>query len=365
MNPLLPLERRISAFVRLGDEIAEIIAFLSSDRNDPDSKQSDFLDVLTKTRQANPWFTPDEVLHALKGWRQNLTSEKLNNWLKPYAEKIQKNLPARIAVINAGNIPLVGFHDFLSVLLSGNFYQGKNASDDTVLLPFLASRLINIEPDFAPFITFLPQLKDFDAVIATGSNNTARYFLHYFGKYPHIIRKNRNSVAVLSGKESSEDLIKLGEDIFRYYGLGCRNVSKLMVPVKYNFNQFFEAIYSRAEVMQHNKYMNNYDHHNVVLLMKTIPFLTNDFLILKEDPALTSGIAILHYEHYSNETELQVRLNTDKENIQCIAGRADYFSDVLNANQDWVAFGKTQLPELLDYADGVNTIEFLLGLNRN
>ena len=250
--------------------------------------------------------------------------------------------------MNAGNIPFVGFHDFLCMLISGNNYIGKNASDDTLLLPWIAEELIKIEPKFKERISFVEKLKDMDAVIATGSNNTARYFEYYFSKYPHIIRKNRNAVAVLTGDEPKEELNLLGEDIFRYFGLGCRNVSKLYVPRGYNFNGFFEAMFSYSQVMQHNKYMNNYDYNRAVFLMRQIPFLENNFLIIREDASIPSPISVVHYEFYDEAEKLKENLAEHKEQIQCIVGR------------DYIPFGQGQSPALWDYADGVDTMAFLL-----
>ena len=252
----------------------------------------------------------------------------------------------------AGNIPLVGFHDFLSVLLIGDHFVGKLSSNDNILLPFLAEELINIQPEFSNRIEFTKdRLPQFDKVIATGSNNTARYFEYYFKDKPHIIRKNRNSVAVLQGNETNEQLKALGEDIFQYFGLGCRNVSKLFVPKGYNFDVFFEAMYAYRDVINHHKYANNYDYNKAVYLMSSVKLLDNAFLLLKEDLNFSSPIGTLFYEFYSDEVQLQNRVKQEEENIQCIVG-THKFSEV--------DFGKAQHPELTEYADGVDTIKFLI-----
>jgi len=273
----------------------------------------------------------------------------MNRWLQPYEGLLKKNHPPKIiGIINAGNIPLVGFHDFLCVILSGNKYLGKNSSDDPYLMPFVTEKLLHIEPKLEGRISFTERLAGFDAVIATGSNNSARYFEYYFGKYPHIIRMNRNAVAVLKGDETEEDFKNLGRDIFQYFGLGCRNVSKLFIPKNYELKKIFEGIESCSCVSQHNKYMNNHDYNNAVYLLKKINFLDNGFLLLKEDEAIASPISVLYYEFYDDMKSLKQKLETEKEKIQCIAGK------------DFIPFGKAQQPQLWDYADGVDTMNFLL-----
>ncbi|MFQ3174573.1 MAG: hypothetical protein ACI8W0_001695, partial [Flavobacterium sp.] len=261
--------------------------------------------------------------------------------------------PKKIALILAGNIPLVGFHDFLSVLITGNSVIVKTSSNDQHLLPFIAKYIIAVEPKFAEKITFVEgKLEGFDAVIATGSNNTARYFEYYFKNTPSIIRKSRNSVAVLNGTETKEQLIALGEDIFRYFGLGCRNVSKLFVPKGYTFDAFFEAIFEYQEVIHYEKYANNYDYNKAVFLMSNYKLLDNGFLTLKEDISHASPISSVFYEFYDDIDDLQTRLSSESEQIQCVV------SAKLIENS--IPFGQTQQPSLSDYADNVDTISFLL-----
>ena len=258
-----------------------------------------------------------------------------------------------MGLILAGNIPLVGFHDFLSVLISGNNVLIKTSSNDQFLLPFLAKYLIAIEPELSNKITFVEgKLENFDAVIATGSNNTARYFEYYFKDKPSIIRKNRNSVAVLNGEETKEQLMALGEDIFRYFGLGCRNVSKLFVPKGYSFNAFFEAIFEYQDIIHYEKYANNYDYNKAVFLMSNFKLLDNGFLTIKEDSSYASPISSVFYEFYENLEELQIRLESESEQIQCIVSN--------NLVKNSIDFGQTQRPNLWDYADNVDTISFLL-----
>jgi hypothetical protein len=215
-------------------------------------------------------------------------------------------------------------------------------------MPFVAEKLLQIEPKLQGWISFTERLSGFDAVIATGSNNSARYFEYYFGKYPHIIRMNRNAVAVLTGDENEDDLKKLGLDIFQYFGLGCRNVSKLFVPRNYEFKKFFEGIESFSFVGHHHKYKNNHDYINAVYLLKQIPFLDNNFLILKEDEAIASPVSVVYYEFYDNPETLEQKLEQEKEKLQCIVGKG------------FIPFGKAQQPQLWDYSDGVDTMSFLL-----
>lgn len=310
----------------------------------------DFLSLITSSISYNGWFTPEQVCFALQSWADALTEDQLTSWLSRYDFSEVK--PKTVALILAGNIPLVGFHDFLCVLLSGHKVQVKTSSNDPLLLPFLAKYLIHIAPELADKISFAEgKLDQFDAVIATGSNNTARYFDYYFKDKPSIIRKNRNSVAVLTGAESAEQLALLGEDIFRYFGLGCRNVSKLFVPKSYSFTSFFEAIFPYQTVLKYEKYVNNYDYNKAVFLMSDFKLLDNGFLTLKEDTAYSSPISSVFYEYYDDLETVTQKLAEDHEKIQCIV------SNQLTPNT--IAFGQTQQPKLWDYADNVDTISFL------
>ncbi len=345
----MKLQQRINAFVKLGDFLNRFLTEQNQNTTLPDFED---LNQVIKTAQAyNGWFIKDNILYALQSWAGALTLKNLEKWTNNY--RFPDTQPKTIAVIMAGNIPLVGFHDFISVLISGNKVLAKLSSNDKHLLPFLAKKLIDFEPDFKPFIEFTNErLNRFDAVIATGSNNSARYFEYYFGKHPHIIRKNRNSIAILTGDETQEELERLANDIFRYYGLGCRNVSKLFIPETYTFDVFFKAMFSWKHLINQAKYMNNYDYNKAVYLMSDIKLLDNEFLLLKEDAGYSSPIAVLFYETYKNTDTLAKRLSNDAHNIQCIVS-----SQVKTNN---IPFGSTQKPQLWDYADGVDTIDFLL-----
>jgi hypothetical protein len=312
-----------------------------------------FISLINLSQSHNGWYTQENVHFSINSWAEALTEENLDKWLSNYSFSEVK--PKTVALILAGNIPLVGFHDFLSVLISGHKVLIKTSSNDQHLLPFLAKYLISVNTKFENYITFVEgKLENFDAVIATGSDNTARYFEYYFKDKPSIIRKNRNSVAVLNGSESSEQMIALGEDIFRYFGLGCRNVSKIFILKNYNFDLFFNGMFPYQDVIKYEKYANNYDYNKAVFLMSNFNLLDNEFLIIKEDSSYASPISSVFYEFYDDLTDLKNRLQTDQEKIQCIV------SNDLVKNS--IAFGKTQKPNLWDYADNVDTIDFLINL---
>jgi hypothetical protein len=310
-----------------------------------------FKHQLKLAQEYNGWFTKENLCFALKQWSLLLQEEVLDQWLSSYSIPVKN--PKNIAIIMAGNIPLVGFHDYLSALVCGHNICVKQSSNDKQLLPFLSAYLTHIDPTLKGTITFRQeQLKDFDAVIATGSDNTARYFEYYFKNKPSIIRKNRNSVAVLTAKETAANLKGLAEDIFRYYGLGCRSVSKLFVPKGYNFDAFFNAIYNWHPIMNSAKYANNYDYNKAVYLMSEFDLLENGFLMLKKDEHYASPIATLFYEFYEDIEQLKLKIQNDSEQIQCVVSK-DFLHNEVN-------FGTTQLPNLGDYADQKDTVDFLL-----
>ncbi|MGM0497630.1 MAG: acyl-CoA reductase [Bacteroidota bacterium] len=352
----MDLQKRIKAFLKLGEILNQ---FVYNENTNIDASRHAFLEEKTeKAVDQNSWFTKDDVLTALKGIGTMLKEEKTEAWLNEYPDlNNQVKKPQTIGVVNAGNIPLVGFHDFLCTLISGNNYLGKLSSKDKILLPALRDILIDYEPEFSKHIHFEEnQLKNFDAIIATGSDNTARYFHYYFGKYPNIIRKNRNGVAVIPEGYSMEDLKNLADDIFLYYGLGCRNVSKLFLPENFEINHFFENIeHYHDKLINHHKYANNYDYHKSIYLMNQIPHLDNGFALLKEDEAITSPISTIFYEPYQDIEQVKEKLELHNEEIQCVVSYPD---TIRNA----VPFGKAQFPELWDYADNIDTLDFLLSL---
>jgi len=355
MTELPVPESYIHAFAELGNIMRMAAKNYRTESSEFVSKYPELLQAMQAASLYNPWFTPSSVASALDAWGQLLTAEEIGNWLKPYcAHRVIKE--KTVAVVMAGNIPVVGFHDFMCVLLSGNNFIGKLSGDDKILLPALAEELCKTEPAFREKITFTEStLKGFDAIIATGSNNTARYFEYYFANYPHIIRKNRNGVAVLTGQEDESAIMRLGSDICSYFGLGCRNVSKVFIPAGYAPENLFAAIEPYNRVLNdHYKYMNNYSYYRSILLLNQTPHLDNNVFILTESTAYTSPIPVLNYEFYDDLNALKNKLMQDDELIQCIA------TDAFTGSKT-VKLGHTQNPGLNDYADGIDTMKFLMG----
>jgi Acyl-CoA reductase (LuxC) len=334
----MTLEERIQAFEILGNSLE-------------DQPTNEFQSLAERVRQENPWFTEANVRMAVNGVRKLLQPNELRDWAGDYALNTQ---PKKIAVVMAGNIPMVGFHDFLCILICGHSIMIKSSSKDTVLMKFITDRLIDIEPRFRDRIEFAEQLKGFDAIIATGSDNASRYFEYYFGKYPCIIRKNRTSVAILHGNETDDELKTLGTDVFSYFGLGCRNVSKICLPSGFNVERLFRAWEPFRDIIHHHKYCNNYDYQKSILLVSSTPFLDNGFVMLLETSRLVSPIAVVYYEYYENKTALNNTLEAMASKIQCI---------VENTPESSVRFGQAQFPGLGDYADQVDTLRFLTELN--
>ncbi|MDH5366371.1 MAG: acyl-CoA reductase [Cyclobacteriaceae bacterium] len=331
----MTLNQRIEAFSNL--------------RNYLIKSSSELEQIIQLSIQHNAWYTENSIRKVIDGILVMLEKDKLTEWLQQY--DLINSKPKNIGTIMAGNIPLVGFHDFLCVLITGNYLIAKLSSQDAYLLPHIAEKLIEFNEGFKERIHFVEKLEKVDAIIATGSDNSARYFESYFGKYPNIIRNNRTSIAILDGNESSEELLKLGDDIFQYYGLGCRNVSKLFVPDNYSFNHFFKSIERFSDIYTHNKYRNNYEYNKSIYLINKVKHLDNGFLLITENKELVSPISVVYYETYTSLSSLKEKIKRQGDKIQCI---------VSNSN---TAFGKAQQPEVWDYADNIDTIEFLLSLN--
>jgi hypothetical protein len=296
---------------------------------------------------SNGWFSPNFVNEAISAIGSILNENSIESLCKSK----ETGKPKTVALICAGNIPMVGFHDLMCALLSGHRVLLKMSSDDNVLMPYFIRLLIHYEPRFQDIIgTADGKLSGFDAVIATGSNNTSTHFQYYFGKYPNIIRKNRTSIAIITGNESLADLKNLGRDVFLYYGLGCRNVGKLLVPEGYDFRLFFENIIDYGFVIDNNKYANNYDYHRALFLLEQQVFLDNNFLIVKESTDLHSPVATLYHSHYKDYSEAEAFIEANKEHLQCVVGAG------------YIPFGYSQQPVITDFADNINTYEFLLSL---
>lgn len=345
------INQRIEVFAEIGSFLKQFSSKAPASHHLNNTFFEPMLSAIGRSKAENGWVTEDNVRNALSAWGDELTRKKLSKWVNNYAF-VEPGAPRNVAIIMAGNLPLVGFHDFLTVLLFGHRAVAKLSSDDKRLLPVIAQMLIELHPEFKERIAFVEKVENPEAVIATGSNNTARYFEHYFGKYPNIIRKNRTSVAVLTGDETEEQLTALGQDIFRYFGMGCRNVSKLYVPEDFDLNRIFAAILPFAEVIQNHKYANNYDYHRAIFMLNKQPFLENGFVIFKEGESLHTPVSVIHYQRYSDRDALTNHLAAQAEELQCIVGYAS----------GQIPFGQTQCPTLWDYADGVDTASFLLNL---
>ncbi len=339
----MKLKERISAFAELGERLRSAIP---GPGKKGDQQLSELIDM---QQHKNSWFTPANVTSAIEAIAKKLTPDNLNKWTGMYPGLSIENQPYTVGIIMAGNIPLVGFHDFLCVLITGNSILAKTSSKDSDLIVFVADLLCSINKGFNDLIRFTDgTLSGFDAVIATGSNNSSRYFEYYFSGYPSIIRKNRNSVAVLKGNETDEEIEQLGYDVFSYFGLGCRNVSKIYIPEDYDLNKILKKWDKFSGLIHNNKYANNYDYNKAVYLVNKDKFLDSGYLLLKEEKGLSSPVSVLYYEHYRSYTSILQQIEEMKDRIQCTVGTG------------YIPFGKSQQPELWDYSDGTDTIDFLL-----
>jgi hypothetical protein len=316
--------------------------------------------VIHQAYMENRWFTPENIQFALKSIAQQmLDSDRLKAWATTYPIHSSLHPEHTIGIVMAGNIPLVGFHDWLCVFVAGERAKIKMSEKDKTLLPFLIALLGEWSHESREYTIFCGEhepLRDFDAVIATGSNNTARYFEQYFAAYPHIIRRNRNAVAILDGTETMADFYALGHDIFTFFGLGCRNVSKIYVPQNYNFEPLLEGLHEYKELANHDKYRNNFDYNTTLYIMNNIPYMNNGCVILREDPALSSRISSIHYEYYSDLAALTVKTDQQREEIQCVV------SKIQLPSIETLPLGQTQSPALSDYPDGVDVMLWLTNL---
>ena len=340
------LEKRIDALVRLGDVL---------------HRDAEMEELIAKAASYNPWFTPEFCRTAIDAIADRmLTAEKLNEWLAQYEIGEDDEDVKSVGIIMAGNLPLVGFHDFLCAYISGYNIKIKLSGKDDVLFPYVYQKLLEIDESLKNKSAIIERLEGFDAVIATGSNNTNRYFEYYFRDYPKILRRNRNSIAILTGNESDEELYGLADDIFMYFGFGCRNVSKLYVPEGYDITRLFPYFEKYKWMHSHTKYMNNYDYNRTLLLLNRTIHLANEIIMLEENTAISSPVSVLYYEAYPDVKKLSESIQSNINGIQCIvAGKSVQFGgEFVNI----VYFGNTQKPELWDYADDVDTLSFLISL---
>ncbi len=341
----MDIQDRITAFCQLGNSLQR---FLKNEKENPN-----LLQIIEQEQYANAWFTPFFIHHRLQSIVNSLKEPLLTNWLQKY--NISAHQQKIVGVIMAGNLPLVGFHDFLSVLLVGDKIVAKLSSQDKHLLPAIYELLIQIEPKFEQQIVFSEdKIGHVDKVISTGGSNSAKYFAYYFKDKPNIIHSHCNSIALLDGKETDEDLNLLADDILLYFGLGCRSVSKIFVPENYNFERLFKALDKyKTQIGQHHKYLNNLEYQKTVHLINRIPFLDQGLLVVKECSDLASPIAVLNYEYYQDKQTILEHIFSLGNKLQCVVGKAQ-------ANKQIVPFGKAQYPALNDYANNIDTIAFLL-----
>jgi hypothetical protein len=344
-------EQRISGLVQLGlamNTLANAPHWPGYESGISETEFDQFRAAELLASHKNGWFTIPEIRRALIHWSISLASEKVHRWMSVYG---QTHHAKRVGIICAGNIPMVGLHDVICVLMSGHHAIIRLSSADDILIPAVIKVWQSFDPEIIPFCEWVyGTLPPTDAVIATGSNNTLRYFEYYFSKKPHVFRGNRTSVAVLSGQESDEELNELGNDIFAYFGLGCRSISKVFLPKDYDLQKIFAALYSYREIANHNKYANNYDYHRALWMMNSESILENGFVILRESEALHSPVATLYYEYYTSADDLDNKLKEIKPMLQCVVGRGHF------------PFGSSQSPELSDYADECDTMAFCLSL---
>lgn len=313
------------------------------------TEYNELVKVVNQQPVLNPWFTKENVLKSMYEWSNSLTEEKLSEFC---AEYLFSQQPKNILLVMAGNIPLVGFHDVICVLLSGNRALCKLSSDDKTLLPAMTKLLTILNPDFEGSISFLTgPVTQIDAVIATGSDNSSLHFEQYFGKYPHLFRKNRTSVAVITGDENEAELEALGKDMFEYFGKGCRNVTHLLLPDGYDVNRIIANLIGYGNSINHNKYANNYDYNRAIFLMNKVTFLDNNFALFRESGSIHSPLSVIHYQFYSIPEEIELFLKDNYDSIQLVVGK------------DYVPFGHAQCPKLDDFADNLNTLSFLNSLN--
>ena len=338
-------EKQISGLAQLGFYINKFLEVKPENYNEIDEK---FAALLRKSEIENSWFTQESQRFALKQWADLLTEENLNHWLSKYKPSHDSK---KVGLILAGNIPMVGFHDVISVILSQHIALIKLSTKDRTILPFLLNKWQEFSEAELQY-EFVEKLQDFDAVIATGSNNTARYLEYYFKDHLSIIRKNRTSIAVLKGDETPEELQLLAEDIFRYYGLGCRNVTRLFIPQDFVIDGLFENFLNFKEIINHNKYANNYEYNRAIYLLNQERFWDNNFVMLKEDEALFSPLSVINFTRYKNIDVVKSFINENEENIQAIVAKPEL-------GLDSIALGEAQNPDLETYADHVDTMQFL------
>lgn len=333
--------------IKLGDRI-KAWATVGNILNNLSPEEESY--VTARPQAENPWFTKDNVKQAIQGIIKYLDEAKLRQWAKGLPEQVAS--PRKIGVVMADNVPLAGFHDVLTVLISGHILMAKLNPKDTFLIKYVTGILHEIEPRFQHHTIFAERLNEADAIIATGRDHLAKHFEHYFSHIPHIIRKNRSSCAVLNGKETHEELLTLGKDMFLYFGLGSQNVSKLYVPEGYDFSRLLDALSAYADLLHHHRYSNHYDYHKSIYLVNREPHYDTGFALLRQSTALLSPVSVIYYEEYTDQLMLDQMIAANREQIQYIVSQNAWYADSY-------PFGKAQEPELWDYAGSIDTLAFI------
>lgn len=345
----LTLSERIQVLADLGNYLREEI--------NPGKTSSKIFDTLLRqVEHENPWFTSVFIRKAVEAWSKLLNKDLLEAFIEPYLGLLAKpsKEPKVVLLVLAGNIPLVGMHDLVCCFLSGEKALIKLASKDRLLLPFLTSWMIQNHPTTKNYFDYVEGIaSEFTHVIATGSDNSARYFEHYFSKYPSVIRKNRSSIGIITPNTTQDELRLLGQDIFSYFGLGCRNVTQLFIPYNYEFDQLQKAFTEHRDIYNHNKYANNYDYQKAIYLMNQVGFYDLGHVLLVEDKRIKSPLGVLHFTYYNDTSEIAAFVTANTDNIQCIVSDS-------SCSVQHVDFGTAQYPDLWDFADQIDTLQFLL-----
>ncbi|TRZ69931.1 MAG: acyl-CoA reductase [Bacteroidetes bacterium] len=346
----MDIRNRIQTFVEAGRILKSFPQPAQGNRPHP------LLEASLKAEAMNPWFTRDYIRYALNALGESLSGGMMEQWLDPYMKSFERCTEEQktIGVVTAGNIPLAGFHDFICVLISGHAFCGKLSRQDNCLLPAISGIMENINPAVKDFIQFTDEpFTKVDAIIATGSDNTYRYFEKYFSRFPNIIRKNRNGVAVLTGYENANELSGLASDVMLYFGMGCRSVSKIYIPADYDVTKLSAFFEPWSDLIRHNKYYNNYEYQKSIRIVNKKPYCDFGNLLLSEENSLASPVSVLNYERYADMKVLREDLAGLSEKIQCVVSASD-------PGVSYILPGSAQTPRLWDYADGTDTLDFLL-----
>ena len=300
----------------------------------------------------NPLFTINMQHEALKIiCKKFLNINCLHNWLTPYKELLFER-ESTVGIVMAGNLPLVGFHDFLVTMASGSRAQIKLSGKDR-LLPALFEMLCEINPYWRARVAFTEHLpENIDLLIATGGEEASKFFKSEYDEIPKIVRSSRSSIAILKGDETIDELRRLSDDIFLYYGMGCRSVSTLLVPFGYTFELLIEAFKNKENAITSEDYLSAYRYQKALAAMNKSGYSDGGFYILREHSSFPPPMGVLNVLTYRNVDQINEFIDSNKLHLQCVVNR--------KFNNSNIEFGEAQYPSLDEYADGVNSLEFLL-----